>query len=148
MKDLKSRVAYLQGLSAGLNINDQSGEGKLLSGIIDVLNDFAENFGHLENVQDQLEDYLETIDEDLYHLEDEVYDATEEDEAEDMLEVDCPSCGETVLFSTDVMEDEDIIEVTCPNCDQVVFVNDDTYDTADEPERLENRRPHMIEDDL
>ena len=41
MSDLKARVAYLQGLSDGLEISADSKEGKLLQGIIDVLDDFC-----------------------------------------------------------------------------------------------------------
>lgn len=125
MGELKAKVAYLQGLSAGLELSHDSKEGKLLKGIIDLLDEFAESVGGLEEGQEQLEDYIESIDEDLYHLEDDYYEDTSCDEGE-YLEVDCPKCGETVCFDSDILEDEDIIEVTCPNCDEVVFVNDDS----------------------
>lgn len=141
MKDLKARVAYLQGLSAGLDLNAESKEGKLLNGIIEVLGEFAESMGDLEEAQEQLEDYLESIDEDLYQLEDEIYegDTLDGDAAGDYLEVDCPRCGETVCFDSGILEDDDVVEVTCPNCDEVVFVNDDTFQAADEPEMLEGQ---------
>lgn len=42
MTSLKERVAYLQGLTQGLNVNSQSSEGKLLLNIIEVLDDVAE----------------------------------------------------------------------------------------------------------
>lgn len=141
MKDLKARVAYLQGLSAGLDLQADSKEARLLGGIIEVLDDFANSVGELEEAQNQLEDYLESIDEDLYHLEDEIYDSEGLEDstctcAGEYLEVDCPKCGETVCFDSDILEDDDIVEVTCPNCDEVVFVNDDSYQAADEPELL------------
>ncbi|MFA4886279.1 MAG: CD1247 N-terminal domain-containing protein [Desulfotomaculaceae bacterium] len=142
MNDLKTRVAYLQGLSAGLDFTADSKEGKLLKGIIDVLDEFADSVGDLEEAQEQMEDYLENIDEDLYHLEDEIY---EEDGlntcAENYVEVDCPRCGETVCFDSEILEDDDIVEVTCPNCDEVVFVNDDEHQAADEPEALLGKAP-------
>lgn len=126
MGELKAKVAYLQGLSAGLDLKQDSKEGRLLNGIIELLDEFAETVGGLEQGQEQLEDYIESIDEDLYHLEDNYYeDNTCEDE---YLEVDCPKCGETVCFDSDILEDDDVIEVTCPNCDEVVFVNDDSSD--------------------
>lgn len=135
MNDLKTRVAYLQGLSAGLDLNADSKEGKLLKGIIEVLDEFAESVGNLEDAQEQLEDYLDTIDEDLYVLEDEIYENAGAC-GEEYIEVDCPGCGETVCFEADIVEDDDIVEVTCPNCDEVVFINDDTHQAADEPEML------------
>ena len=60
MNDLKSRVAYLQGLSTGLELGE-SKEGKLLRGIIDVLDEFADTVGNLTEDQEQLEEYLERV---------------------------------------------------------------------------------------
>ncbi|MDD2443051.1 MAG: AraC family transcriptional regulator [Desulfotomaculaceae bacterium] len=130
MSDLKSRVAYLQGLSAGLDLGAESKEGKLLMGIIEVLDEFADQVGGLEEAQEQMEEYLESMDEDLYHLEDEIYDDdmdSYDTGADDYMEVDCPKCGETVCFDSGILADEDVIEVTCPNCDKVVFINDDSH---------------------
>ena len=146
MADLKSRVSYLQGLSAGMNLDGESREGKLLSGILEVLDEFAESFNELEDAQEQLEDYLESIDEDLYQLENEIFE--EDGLGDDYLEADCPRCGEAVCFNSDILEDDDVIEVTCPNCDEVVFVSDDRFEAADEPELLEGSMVNRREDDL
>jgi len=147
VRDLKARVAYLQGLSAGMNIETESKEGRILTNVIEVLDDFATTIKEMEEAHDQLENYLESIDEDLFHLEEDVYnDEAEASEEGEYLEVDCPRCGEVVCFESDVLEDEDTIEVTCPNCDEVVFVNDDTFQAADEPEPIEGKR--VTEDDL
>lgn len=145
MADLKSRVSYLQGLSAGMNLDGESREGKLLSGILEVLDEFAESFNELEGAQEQLEDYLESIDEDLYQLESEIFE--EDGLGDNYLEADCPRCRETVCFNSDILDDDDVIEVTCPNCDEVVFVSDERFEAADEPELLEGITNNR-EDDL
>ncbi|WP_018084973.1 CD1247 N-terminal domain-containing protein [Desulfurispora thermophila] len=138
MQELKSRVAYLKGLAEGVKLDTSTDQGRLISGIIDVLDEFANSFNDLAEAHEQLEDYLETIDQDLYHLEDKVDDQLDNGVGTcDYLEVDCPNCGETVCFSAEVVDDDDIVEVTCPNCDQVVFVNDADLMAADEPEMLE-----------
>lgn len=142
MKDLKSKVAYLHGLSAGMNISSDSKEGRVLNGIIEVLGDMAQSFAELENAHVQLEDYMESMDEDLVSLEENIYDSTDND----LIEVICPECGETVCFDDDILDDEDVIEVTCPNCDEVVFINDEDFQAADEPEQLTGLR--VIDDDL
>lgn len=150
MKDLKSKVAYLQGLSAGMDISSETKEGRVLNGIIELLDEFAHSFDRLEEAHGELEDYLESLDEDLFSLEEGIYrEADEESElnADDYMEVECPRCGEAVCFDPDVLEDEDTVEITCPNCDEVVFVNDDFIETADEPEQL-NLRPAAEEDDI
>lgn len=155
MTDLKARVAYLQGLSNGLDLSPDSKEGKLFHGIIEVLDEFANSFGDLEEGQEQLEDYLETIDEDLYHLEDELYEGNDVNHITgngNIIEVECPGCGETVYFDSHITEDRDVVEITCPNCDEVVFVNDEGYQIDEEPETLEGQttgnRLKANEDDI
>lgn len=147
MSDLRSKVAYLQGLSNGMNVDTESREGKLLNGIINVLEDIADSFTELEDAQEQLEEYVETLDEDLFALES---DFNEED-LDEYVEVDCPQCGETVMFDPGIIEDEDLIEVTCPNCDEVVFINDEDFEAADEPEIFEGSMAPaaaVVEDDI
>ena len=135
MSELKAKVAYLHGLANGMNVDDDSKEGKLLGGIIDVLDQFADSFT-------ELEEYIESLDEDLYTLENDLHD----EDLEAYMETDCPGCGETVLFHPSIIDDEDIIEVTCPNCDEVVFVNDDDFASADEPETLYSQNSVIEED--
>ncbi len=140
MPELKSKVAYLQGLSSGLNLNPETTEGKLFQSIISVLQEFADSFDRLEKSQEELEDYLETVDQDLSTLEEEIYRRNNQlAQDADYVEVECPNCGETVCFASDVLEDDERIEVICPNCDEVVFINDDNLETADEPEALEGK---------
>ncbi|MBO8137309.1 MAG: AraC family transcriptional regulator [Desulfotomaculum sp.] len=159
MMDLRARVSYLQGLANGLNIPEDSREGQLLQGIVDVLTDFAEEVRELQDSHEQMEEYIEALDEDLYQLEGDFYDETyyldddfeEDDDYEknekydEYVEVNCPRCGETVMFKSDILDDAELIEVTCPNCDEVVFVNDYSYISADEPEELISK-PSVKED--
>lgn len=122
MKNIREKISYLQGLAQGLDIQESSKEGKVLSGIIEILGDMAGQLEEIEDAQIDLEEYVETIDEDLYELEEEYFD--EELDDDEMVEVQCPNCKETVCFDVDIVDDEDLIEVTCPNCDEVVYVND------------------------
>ena len=46
------------------------------------------------------------------------------DDAEDIIEVECPECGEIVCFYDEMMDDEgeyDTVEILCPKCDAVVY---------------------------
>ena len=122
--ELKSKVAYLQGLSAGLSLN--SGEGKLIKGIIGVLDSFAGSVEELDKSCGHLKDYLESIDEDLSLLEDQFYD--EEDELSDdtdYIEVECPDCAEKVYVDPEILDDNEVFEIACPNCSKVVFISED-----------------------
>lgn len=136
MEDLKARVAYLQGLAQGMPPGD-TGENKIIHGIIDVLGDFAETISSIESQHEELEDYVESIDEDLYTLEDQVLDdESMDDDTDSYMEVKCPNCGETVYFDSSILEDDDVVEVICPQCEEVVFINDDGLAGADEGENL------------
>ena len=140
MKNIKEKIAYLQGLSAGLDINDSTKEGKVLNGIIEVLEEMADQLEDIDIAQGDLEEYVESIDEDLYELEEDIFDDDELD-MEEMTEVQCPNCKETVCFESDIVDDEDLIEVTCPNCDEVVYVNDqDILNSTNDVESLVTKK--------
>ncbi len=75
----------------------------------------------LDNLQQQdLETYVETLDEDLNDLEDEIYDTNCCCE-EDFVEMNCPVCHEDVSFEADILDAKEDIEVTCPHCGSVVY---------------------------
>lgn len=126
MGNIKEKVAYLQGLTKGLNVSGHSSEGKLLLNMVDVLQDMAKEIDCLHTGQEDLENYVETIDEDLTDLEEEVYEDVDDIET---VEIECPSCHETVAFESELLNEDDVIEVTCPNCGEVVY--DNTLDFAD-----------------
>ncbi len=123
MKDIKGKIAYLQGLTQGLDLSAASKEGKVLTGIIDVLGDMANQLKDFEVAHTDLEEYVESIDEDLSDLEGDLF-GDEAPGEEEMIMVECPKCHEPVYFEAGIVDDEDLIEVTCPNCDEVVYVND------------------------
>lgn len=132
MGKIKERVAYLQGLTQGLNIGSNSAEGKILLNIIDVLDDMAEEFNHLQVVQEDLETYVESMDEDLTDLEEEVY----EEVNDEFVEVKCPTCNETVSFESDILQDDDAVEVSCPHCGDTVYDSALEIDEEDSSHQL------------
>lgn len=73
MDYLFQKVSYLQGLADGLNVDENSSEGKLLVHIIDTLGEFAEALEEVSENQMDLEDYVNFIDEDLADLEEDIY---------------------------------------------------------------------------
>ncbi|QIA28237.1 hypothetical protein DYI95_005900 [Thermaerobacter sp. PB12/4term] len=69
MARLRQRVAYLNGLAAGLNLSAQSAEGRVLAGIIEVLDAMAEEMERLDGRLGELAEYLGELDQDLFDLE-------------------------------------------------------------------------------
>ncbi|MDD2421071.1 MAG: AraC family transcriptional regulator [Heliobacteriaceae bacterium] len=121
MEALRERISFLRGLAQGLDLDGSTQEGRLLQEMIGVLGDLAENVTRLQAAQNQLEHLVESMDDDLVRLEDDVYEMLPVD---DVIELTCGHCGETVAFDTDIFFEDEVIEVTCPNCDEVVFIPD------------------------
>ena len=115
------RVAYIRGLTEGLELDADKKEVKVINAIIDLLDDMALTLADIEANQEELADQLDAVDEDLGTLEDdfygdedddEDYDADEDDD-ECYYEVTCPACAETLCLSEDIINDG---HIDCPNC--------------------------------
>lgn len=123
MNNLKERVAYLRGLAEGLKIDESSNEGKLLKGIIGVLDEFADAIDELDEVQDEISEYLEHVDEDLAELEEDYYDEEDDQDEEfdsEYYEVECPICHDTVVVEEEAFEKEN--KIVCPNCNNEIEI--------------------------
>ena len=123
--EITEKVAYLKGLAEGMELDAGKKEGKLLSAIIDVLDDIALEIEDLKDEQAELSEGLDAVSDDLEDVEEIIYDCCEDGDDDDEYEVDdldededcyattCPTCEETIYFDESVLEDG---EVLCPNC--------------------------------
>ncbi|MDD4802197.1 MAG: AraC family transcriptional regulator [Syntrophomonas sp.] len=138
MRDISERVSYLQGLSEGLNITEGSPQGKIISGILNVMNEMAEEITDIQREFADMREYIESLDDDLLDLEESVRD-------DDYIELECGNCGEQVFLEADIVDDEYDIEVTCPRCNEVIYINDGSFDhqhiPADEEFEAEEFHP-------
>ncbi|BCJ85931.1 CD1247 N-terminal domain-containing protein [Effusibacillus dendaii] len=142
MQDLKERMAYIMGLTAGLNVDQNSAEGRILIEVLDLLDDVIRSLDTIHVQQNDLEEYVAAIDEDLTDLENDFYDEYNEEEddvqlysvygsteAEDddveYLEIECPNCKQMVFVDSDLFEADDVAEVLCPECNETILVNED-----------------------
>ncbi|MBR6735778.1 MAG: hypothetical protein IKL92_02775 [Oscillospiraceae bacterium] len=121
------RVAYLKGLAEGMELDATSKEGKILTAIIDVLEDMAYEISDLGDELSELEEQVDMVDEDLDTLEEIVYEDDEDeyddcdcdcdcccdDDEDELYEVVCPSCGDVIYLDVDMLEEGGI---DCPNC--------------------------------
>lgn len=112
-------VSYLKGLAEGLDIDCNSKEGKMISAIIDVLDEMAQSINDVEEICDELDELVDIIDEDLGTLEEDFYgdDDDEDEDVDDLYEVTCPKCGEVMY-----LEEDDILagNCDCPNCGELL----------------------------
>lgn len=129
MKNLSERISYLKGLSEGMNVAELGPQGKIMTGILDVLEGIVDDIDILRAEMEDFKEYVQSIDDDLNLLEEDVY-------GDDYVYMTCKKCGEELYFDADVLEDDDVIEIVCPKCNEVVFVNDGSFDF--EPSVMEN----------
>ncbi len=138
--DISEKISYLQGLSEGLNISDASPQGKIVSGILAVLDEIAEAMINIQCEFEDFKEYVESIDDDLFDLEENFLSD------EEFIETQCQNCGEEIYFESRLLDDEEDerLEIICPNCNEVIFINDGSFDQEFSyfPNEMENSQPH------
>ena len=122
---VSEKVAYLKGLMEGMKLDADKDETKLLSCIAEILEDLA---GEVENAQcdiDDINEYMEAMDEDLCTVEDELFDIDEdedeEDEEVDGYEVTCPHCENVIVLEEEPQGDS----MTCPACGKEIRLTEE-----------------------
>ena len=136
---IPEKVSFIKGLAEGLNLDDNTKEGKIILAMLDVLNDIALDREEVDEDLDEMAEVLSDVEESVYDLEDEVYGEDEDDEDEDdddeeydedLYEVTCPSCNNAVVVDYDVLSQG---EIDCPNCgEKLEFVLDEDDEDIDE----------------
>jgi hypothetical protein len=130
--ELMEKVAYLKGMVDMADLDPSSKETKILNALIEAIDEMAGTVQALTEANAQMCDVIESLDEDLSEVEDDLYgeddedfddddydydDDEDEDEDEDIYEVTCPTCGKT--FEVDeYMLDEG--EINCPSCGELL----------------------------
>jgi hypothetical protein len=87
LRDMSEKVSYLQGLTEGLNITEGSPQGKIISGMLNVMNEMADELHLIQRDFAEMKEYLESIDDDLFELEESVL------EEEEFTQIKCKNCG-------------------------------------------------------
>ncbi len=141
MSKLTDRISYLKGLAAGMKINTEKDSNKLLLEILNAMGEMAEEMQAMADAHNDLNEYVESIDDDLSDLEetlfaeqDEIHpddcdcedcasdddeDEDEDDEDDDLIVYACPHCGHDIEFhASDVDFEEDTL---CPECGKPIF---------------------------
>ena len=155
MSNLVEKLGYIRGMMDGLKLNHDDDTVKLLGMIVDALGDVAASIVELENDQQELNDYVESIDDDLTELEEQHRDdalsgSDDEDDEYDILNDEVPARRQkgklSVLRADDDRDDEEddseeddeeledaetnfYIGCVCPACGRFFSVmNPDDYD--------------------
>lgn len=127
MSNLSDRVSYLKGLAEGMEIGEDSKMGKLVLAIIETLGEAADAIQQLANDHEELDEYVESIDDDLAEIEEALFDDDDdddeydddEDDDDDLIECECPHCHNTIYFDAEVFDLSE--DHNCPNCGKPLF---------------------------
>ncbi len=120
--DICEKIAYIKGLTEGLNLDETTKEGKILSAVIDLLGDITQEICDIEDACDDMSEQIDAVDEDLSYIEDIVYEDFEEDcdcdcdccDDDELYEVECPACHDIIYLDEDMIDEGSIV---CPNCE-------------------------------
>ena len=140
---LSEKVAYLKGVAEGLKFDPEaSKEGKLISIMMDILEQNDDSIQALADQIDDVSDSLAMLEDTVYseefHFEDDEDDDLDEAlaalEEDGYIELECPNCSDTIVLDMSALEDG---AVTCPGCGQAFEVelgyeDDDDEDDEDE----------------
>ena len=142
MSKLTDRVNYLKGMAAGMKLNMEKDANKLMLEMLGVMGEMAEEMQAMADAHNDLNEYVESIDDDLANLEETLFgeegefeggeeDAFDEDDEDideddgeepgddEMISYACPHCDHELSFrASDVDFDEDFL---CPACGKSVF---------------------------
>lgn len=133
---LGEKVAYLKGLIEGLEIDGSTKEGKVILAVADILDEVAVTSEDMQDQIDEIVEVVDAIDEDLGEVERDFYDADDcccddddycecdDDDCEcgcddddELYEVVCPSCGDTICLNEGMLEEG---SMTCPGCGELL----------------------------
>lgn len=133
---LTEKMSYLKGLMDGLEFDRTTKEGRIIDQMSEVLSELVLYVDDLQSQVDELTELCDNLDEDLAEVETEIFgdddfqcgececfddeDEDEEyefDEDDELYEITCPSCGDTILINEDMIEEG---SMNCPNCDELL----------------------------
>ena len=68
MSKLTDKASYLKGMAVGLKLNMEKDTNQLLLEVLNMLGDIAEEMDAMADAHDELNEYVESIDDDLADL--------------------------------------------------------------------------------
>ncbi len=135
---LTEKVAYIKGLMEGMKLDSDKEEVKVLKAMADLLEDVTHTVSVLEEACDENAELIDVLDEDLGSVEeilfgDDDFEGCSCYDDDEIYEVTCPRCGETICLDGEMLDTGNIL---CPNCGEKLEFD---FDLPDEEEDLEKK---------
>ncbi|MCD8368096.1 MAG: zinc-ribbon domain-containing protein [Clostridiales bacterium] len=132
---LSEKAAYLRGLYDGLGLPDTgTAEAKLLSAMIDVVEEMASHVTENEESITAMADQVDDLNEGLEELCDLISDSLDEEDYDDEdgeaeFEVECPKCQAPIILDEETLAGG---QVVCQACGQKFSIDVGYEDEEDE----------------
>ena len=129
MENLSKKIGYLKGMLDGMAPDSDDGNGKLLGGMLELLEALTDRVEALDELVEDLNDYVASIDDDLaeleggdgdddFHFMDDEDDEDDEDDADEAPPLAAKMCPECHHMFFSAMDDGEDAEYLCPSCGQ------------------------------
>ena len=139
MSNLMDRVSRLKGMVSAMDLNLNEDASRLMLEMLGLMGEMAQEMQQMQDAHAELNEYVESLDDDLADLAESLLDGGEDEpaaapfavdvdseddedallDAGEMIVYACPSCGHEIEFDpSDVDFDEDYL---CPKCGKPVF---------------------------
>lgn len=145
---LTEKMSYLKGMFDGAEVDTTSKDGKLMSSMIEVMQEMVIYIEDLQGQVDELTELCDILDEDLGEVESDFYDFDEDElddedfdddfddefdddfdiDDDDLYEVVCPKCGDSILLDSGMLDEG---SMSCPNCGEELEFDLDDLDISD-----------------
>lgn len=128
MEKLIKKTAYIKGLCDGLNISDSTSEGKVLLAMVDLLDEMTEELVDLRESYEELDTFVDAIDESVSEIEDIVYEGEYDynhdcgcfDDEQDYIDIKCPNCEDSIVLDKEMLEEDG--DIPCPSCGEMIIL--------------------------
>ncbi len=132
MSKLTDRANYIRGLTEGMKLEPKKDSHRLLLELVSLVKDMADELDSLGARHAELNDYVESIDDDLADLEDALFEGADGDAAPEQahepsvesatIDYTCPGCGEIVKLQAETLDLQE--GVRCPHCGMSLLSDD------------------------
>lgn len=116
MTTLSEKLSQAKKTVGNLSVTQDSSVKEALAQIFEVLEQISVEITQLNERQNEALELIVEVDEDLGMLEDLIYENEDQNE---FIEINCPSCKEIICIDESMLEVQD--EVLCPNCGTACF---------------------------
>ncbi len=120
MSEISNRAAYLQGLADGLKLDKESTEGQLISGMLELLGDMAEEMEMLDQEQGFIADKIDEMEDVIEMIGDEAFGAEYDDDEDELYTLVCEHCGAEIDLTGDDLDDIADGVFKCPDCGEII----------------------------